>query len=121
SAAVRGWLKFLAAVALSVAFTALFIRSVDLGQVWKALEHANYAYVVPAMGVFALSVLCRSVRWRYFLLPLPDLSWRAVLPSVLIGYAGNNLLPLRAGELVRAQHLSDRFAIPRMQTFGALL
>jgi hypothetical protein len=43
------------------------------------------------------------------------------LPSVLIGYAGNNLLPFRAGELVRAQHLAVQFGVPRMQTFGALL
>src|SRR5581483_12089271 len=42
-------------------------------------------------------------------------------PSVLIGYAGNNLLPLRAGEIVRAQHLSDHHGVPRMRTFGALL
>jgi uncharacterized protein (TIRG00374 family) len=40
---------------------------------------------------------------------------------VLIAYAGNNLLPLRAGELVRAQHLSDRYGVARMQTFGAVL
>jgi uncharacterized protein (TIRG00374 family) len=40
---------------------------------------------------------------------------------VLIGYAGNNLLPLRAGELVRAQHLSEHFGVPRMRTLGALL
>jgi uncharacterized protein (TIRG00374 family) len=68
-----------------------------------------------------VSVVARSVRWRYFFLPRPDLTWRQLLPSVLIGYAGNNLLPLRAGELLRAQHLAERYGIARMQTFGGLL
>ncbi|MPZ49387.1 MAG: flippase-like domain-containing protein [Dehalococcoidia bacterium] len=118
---LQRWLKFLVAIGISVFFSILFIRSVDLDAVGKALSDANYLYVLPALGLFALSVAMRALRWRYFLLPGFDLGWRALLPSVLIGYAGNNLLPLRAGELVRAQHLSDRFGVPRMQTFGALL
>jgi uncharacterized membrane protein YbhN (UPF0104 family) len=118
---LRGWLKFLVAIAISVVFSVLFVRSIDLDAVWRALRHADYVYVLPALGLFALSVAFRSLRWHYFLLPGHGLGWRDLLPSVLIGYAGNNLLPLRAGELVRAQHLADRFGVPRMQTFGALL
>src|SRR5262245_12350068 len=118
---LRRWLKLGFAIAFSAVFMALFLRSVDLHEVGRAFRDADYRYVVPAMALFSLSVVCRSVRWRYFFLPGFDLTWRQLLPSVLIGYAGNNLLPLRAGELVRAQYLSDRFAIARMQTFGGLL
>lgn len=117
----RRWLKFGVAVGVSVVFVALFVGSVDIDEVGQALADANYVYVAPALALFAASVGIRALRWRYFLLPSQDLSWRQLLPSVLIGYAGNNLLPLRAGELVRAQHLADRFGVPRMQTFGAVL
>lgn len=115
------WLKFTVALGFSVVFSYLFARKIDLGEVGDALAGANYVYVVPALALFAASVIVRSLRWRYLLLPQRDLTWRQLLPSVLIGYAGNNLLPLRAGELVRAQYLADRFGVPRMQTFGALL
>jgi uncharacterized protein (TIRG00374 family) len=115
------WLKFGIALAVSVLFAWLFVRGLDLDEVADSLAGANYAYVAPALGLFALSVACRAARWRYFLLPSDDLSWRQLLPSVLIGYAGNNLLPLRAGELVRAQHLLDHHGVSRMRTFGALL
>jgi uncharacterized protein (TIRG00374 family) len=121
SEGVRRWLKFLLAIGISLIFSYFFVRGVDISAVGDALRDANYAYVVPALALFAGSVAFRSLRWRYFLISTHDLSWRALLPSVLIGYAGNNLLPLRAGELVRAQHLADHFAVPRMQTFGALL
>jgi len=117
----RNGLKLFITVAVSLAFGLLFIRSIDIDDVLSSLRGANYALVVPALALFACSVAFRSLRWRAFLLPTDDLSWRDLLPSVLIGYAGNNLLPLRAGELVRAQHLSDHFGVPRMRTLGALL
>src|SRR5207247_1509923 len=46
-----------------------------------------------------------------------------LLPALLVGYAGNNLLPLRAGELLRAQHLTARsiVPVPRMVTFGTFI
>jgi uncharacterized protein (TIRG00374 family) len=117
----RRWLKFLVALAVSLLFSYFFIRSVDLGEVADALGDADYTYVVPALALFAVSVALRALRWRYFLLPAHDLTWRALLPSVLVGYAGNNLLPLRAGELLRAQYLADHQGVSRMQTFGALV
>src|SRR5581483_3563109 len=115
------WAKFGLALAISVFFAALFLRGLDLDEVWDSLRDADYVYVAPALVLFAGSVCFRAARWRYILLPAYDLTWRQLLPSVLIGYAGNNLLPLRAGEIVRAQHLSDHHGVPRMRTFGALL
>jgi uncharacterized protein (TIRG00374 family) len=117
----RSWLKMLVLVAVSVIFSAYFIFSIDIDEVLDALAGANYAYVVPALALFGVSVLFRALRWSIFLAPHHELSTRRLVPSVLIGYAGNNLLPLRAGELVRAEHLSEHFAVPRMRTFGALL
>lgn len=118
---LRGWLKFGIALAFSLVFSFLFIRGLDVGDVVEALADADYFYVLPALGLFALSLVFRSLRWRYFLQPQPDLGWRQLLPSLLVGYAGNNLLPLRAGELLRAQHLAERYQVSRMQTFGTLL
>lgn len=118
---ISNWLKFGVALAISLLFAWLFVRGLDLEEVADSLRSANYVYVAPALLLFAASVAFRAFRWRYFLLPNDDLSWRQLLPSVLIGYAGNNLLPLRAGELVRAQHLSDHYGVSRMHTFGALL
>ncbi|MGE0060002.1 MAG: lysylphosphatidylglycerol synthase transmembrane domain-containing protein [Dehalococcoidia bacterium] len=115
------WLKLLVLVAVSVIFSAYFLLSIDLGDVVDALEGANYAYVVPGLALFGVSVVFRSLRWSVFLAPNHELSTKRLLPSVLIGYAGNNLLPLRAGELVRAEYLYEHFEVPRMRTFGVLL
>jgi uncharacterized protein (TIRG00374 family) len=114
------WLKFILALAVSVAFSTLFLLSTDLGEVADALAGANYLYVVPGLALFAVSLLARAARWRYMYVGL-DLPWQRLVPSLLVGYAGNNLLPLRAGEILRAQHLADRASVPRMLTFGTFL
>ncbi|HXH22607.1 MAG TPA: lysylphosphatidylglycerol synthase transmembrane domain-containing protein [Dehalococcoidia bacterium] len=114
------WLKFLLALAVSIAFSALFLLSTDLGEVADALASADYLYVVPGLALFVVSVVARAVRWQYMFRPR-DIPWPGLLPSLLVGYAGNNLLPLRAGELLRAQHLADRAAVPRMVTFGTFI
>jgi uncharacterized protein (TIRG00374 family) len=115
------WLRFIGALGVSVVFTALFLMNTDLGAVADALRGANYLYVVPALGLFALSLAARAVRWQYLYRPHRDLGWLRLLPSLLVGYAGNNLLPLRAGELLRAQHISERESVPRMVSFGTFI
>ena len=117
----KRWLKFVVALGVSVVFSALFLGSIDLDQVWESLGHANYLYVVPALGLFALSVAVRAARWGVLFPGERRFTWPELIPSLLVGYAGNNLLPLRAGELLRAQHLADRTGVPRMRSFGTFM
>ncbi len=115
------WLKFALALGVSIAFTALFLLNTNLGDVADALAGADYVYVVPALALFALSLAARALRWQYLFRPHYDRDWRLLTPSLLVGYAGNNLLPLRAGELLRAQHASDHVGVPRMVSFGTFI
>jgi uncharacterized protein (TIRG00374 family) len=115
------WLKFIGALGVSAVFTALFLMNTDLGAVADALAGADYVYVIPALGLFALSLAARALRWQYLYRPHRDVAWPRLLPSLLVGYAGNNLLPLRAGELLRAQHINEREAVPRMVSFGTFI
>ena len=86
---------------LGAAVTALFVAlafvQLDIGETWSVAARANYAYLVPAIAVYAVSLYVRSFRWRYLLRPFADVhSWR-LYPVVLVGYMANNLLPVRLG------------------------
>src|SRR5439155_19405168 len=80
---VRQWGKFAVALGGSVFFSVLFIRSTDLGDVWHALTAADYLYLIPALGLFALSVVARALRWQLMYKPARELGWRMLLPSLL--------------------------------------
>ncbi len=58
-----------------------------------------------ALGPLGLWV--RTRRWRYLFPPGPEPP--GLLPGVMVGYLANNVLPLRAGELVRVYVVARRW------------
>ena len=55
-----------------------------------------------------LSIYVRAVRWQYIIKPLDKVPVYPLYKSVMIGYFGNNILPLRLGELLRA-YVASRY------------
>jgi len=100
----------LAGVAISVGLLVLILRHVDLGQVRQNLASARPLPLAMAVVVATLTFPIRAIRWRILLRtpqgdPLPLLpAWHATA----IGFMANNVLPFRAGELIRP------FAITRL-------
>ena len=97
----------MAGVAVSVALVAWLLRSVDLPELGRQLAATSWWWVAPAAAVGPLGVWARAVRWRYLFPPRSEPP--GLIPANMIGYMANNVLPLRAGELVRvyiaARHL----------------
>ncbi len=109
-------LRYLIGTVIGLALLAWVVRELDLGQMGKVLQSANYVWLLlagPAMlGMFAL----RALRWKLLLSPsretggegARDVSFGALWSGVLIGYFGNFALTANAGELVRAFILGQR-------------
>ena len=92
-------LKILAGVAVSAALLVYVFWSVDLRDVGARLLRTHWGWLAVAAGLNLLSVWVRARRWRY-LFP-PGATPSHLFPAVMIGFMGNNVLPLRAGEVVR--------------------
>lgn len=103
-ASKRLWLG----TAVTVVFLALLLVRVDLGEMRSALADANYAYLIPAIGVYFVSLYFRAFRWRFLLRPFARLRTARLYPVVLVGYTANNLLPMRLGEIARSYYLAQR-------------
>ncbi len=79
------------------------LRGVDGGEVLRHLRQARLAPLLLAVVIATLTYPIRLIRWRLLLRdvdgrPLPAAPlWHAVA----IGFMANNILPFRAGELVR--------------------
>ncbi|MGH2634390.1 MAG: lysylphosphatidylglycerol synthase transmembrane domain-containing protein [Tepidiformaceae bacterium] len=113
---VRFWASF----AISVVFIALFLRATHPVQIKNALEEANYWYLVPAFAVLLCAISARCIRWSVLMRPVAEMSPARLFPYAIIGYMANNLLPARAGEVVRAYVLGDREDVSKMGTFGTI-
>lgn len=91
------WVRTILGPIVSAALLALVFIRTDLNATVDALGGAEFAYLPPAMLLFASSVWFQSLRWRYLLRPIADVPALRLYPVVFVGHLANSLVPLRAG------------------------
>jgi len=112
--------KFWLGLGLSVVLVALFFMTVDVGHMADALARANYLYVAPAVALYMIGVVFRTMRWQVLLRHIKPVSNRRLFPVVVIGYMANNLLPMRLGEVVRSYYLGEREQISKSSALATI-
>lgn len=113
---MKSWLKkhwkFWLGVAISSVFLYLAVRDLKWDEFWVAINTANYLWLIPGIAIYFVGVWIRAWRWHYLLRPLKSISTNKIFSIVTIGYAGNNIFPARAGEVLRAFILKRRENVP---------
>ena len=104
-------MKYWIGIGVSIILLAYFLFTVDIRRMLDALAGANYWYIIPAVGMYFVSVYFRSMRWTVMLRHLKPVGARRLFPVVVVGYMANNIIPMRLGELVRSYYLSQREGI----------
>jgi glycosyltransferase 2 family protein len=103
--------KILLGLTVSVGLLVYCFWDVDFRVVVGRLRETLWTFLALSVALNFVSLWMRAVRW-YYLFP-PETNPSHLFRALLIGYMGNNLLPLRAGELVRVY-----VATRRGQRFG---
>ncbi len=104
---LRRWSTVIGLV-VTVVFLVLVFMNVDFRKVGVALRTANYLYVAPDLALTFTGYLLRTARWKVILDPAKRIPFGSVFTVLVIGFAANNLLPARIGELVRAYTLGRK-------------
>jgi uncharacterized protein (TIRG00374 family) len=121
---LNGWAgrrRFWLGVACSALFLYLAIGKVHWEELQAALQAVDWRYLLLATVVFMLRLLIGGLRWRALVLPLGSLSVREAFSYLNIGHMANNLLPLRAGEIVRAVLVGDRKGFSKTAVFATIV
>lgn len=101
-------------------FVGLLLVNVDLKDVADSFADANYVWIAPALLVHPTAIALRAKRWQILLTPVRKLPFLEIYRLILIGYMANNLLPARAGELVRVYITGTRWQISKMAVLGTI-
>ncbi len=81
-----------------------------------------YAWLLAGLALYAVATLLRGERWQRILHLTGVKSERAdAYALTTVGYAGNNLLPARAGEVVKVVLMSKRTDAGIREVFGTVL
>lgn len=80
------------------------------------------AWLAAALAIYAVATLLRAERWqRIIAVSGLEARRRDVVGLTLVGYMGNNVLPARAGEMLRVVLLSRRSAAGKRQLLGTVV
>ena len=117
---MKRW-QFWLGLLISAVFLYITLRKIDYAQLWQVLKAANYWWLIPGVAVYFIALWARSWRWHYLLRPLKAIPTRKMFPIVTIGYAGNNIFPARAGEVVRAVVLKRKEGVPISASLATII
>ena len=106
----------LASVLLFLAF-----RGVSWNQMLAVLRGGRPDYLLLACLSLSVSYFFRGLRWRVLLSAEKLVAPIKVFWATMVGYLGNNLLPARAGELIRSVVLGRNANMSKSFIFGTIL
>jgi glycosyltransferase 2 family protein len=118
----RGRLALIAAgLLVSGVFAYVAVRDVQPRQSWEELRSTELVWLLPALALLTVAFLLRAVRWWSLFRPEMRPPLRAVTGALFVGYVGNALLPLRAGDAAAIVTLNRRAGRPVAETTATML
>lgn len=102
-------------------FTYLAVRNIDVNLFWDGLREANYLWLVPCLATLMVAFLIRVERWRRLYETETRPPFGAATKALFVGYFLNNVLPARAGDVVRVFYLHDEVGTPRSESLGTVV
>jgi len=110
-------------VGLAIGATALYFtfRNMDFALLRRELLSADPLLIALAAAVVTAVFWIRAWRWKGILAPVAIVPFRSRFAATTIGFMGNNLLPARLGEFMRAYALSRMEKVPVVASFASLV
>ncbi len=98
----------LVSIILAGMFLYFALRNLDWQVFFAAIKSAKYSYLPLILLLINVNYLFRALRWRGLLLSEKHIPVSTVFWANMTGYLGNNVLPARAGEVMRAAYIARK-------------
>jgi len=113
-------------IALGIAISAIALcfavpPQSEWPRVWEAFARVQYVYVIPLAALTTFTMFIRCQRWQLLLRPIGHVPMLPLFSATCVGFFCNMVLPLRAGEVVRAVLLGRRTGMPVQGVLGSVL
>lgn len=99
-------------ILVTVAALAYALWDVDFAELRRLLSGGAYWVLAPFLLLLVAFYWMKALRWVYILRPVGRFTTGDVTPSMIIGFAANNVLPAHLGEIVRTVLFAHRFEKP---------
>lgn len=108
------WIQLAVGLAISAALIWWTFRRSDWGSSWEVMRGAEVGWMALAVLLATVPFPLRIPRWRILLRRTDgeSLESATLWHAIAIGFAANNVLPLRAGEVLRIAVVSRLGSVP---------
>jgi len=103
-------------ITISAIFLILAFRNLDIPQFLQSLSDIDLPLLLLAALLYFFAVIIIALRWQFFLRAIQFVPLPALSQIVFIGYMGNNVYPLRAGDALRVLLLWRKHRVPLMRS-----
>ena len=62
-----------------------FLLTVDVVKMFDSLLEANYVFILPAIAMYFISILFRTMRWKMLLTHMQDIKISRLYPVDVVG------------------------------------
>lgn len=118
---MRTWFRVTLGVALGAGLLWIALAQVDTDAAAAAMLNADPRFLAVGLGLYWCDISLRILRWRGLLKITKPLAVPQVGQVLIVGYAVNNVLPARLGEIFRADFLRRQFAVSRSAAVGSIV
>lgn len=105
-------LSFALIALITIAALTYALWDVNFTELGQLMSGGDYRLLVLMLALLVLFYWMKALRWVYILRPLGRFSRAEVTPAMVIGFAGNNVLPAHLGEVIRIVIFARRFKLP---------
>jgi uncharacterized protein (TIRG00374 family) len=108
-------------LAITIGTLVLALRGLHWTEVGEAVGDANYGLLALAVVILLAALYVRALRWGVLFYPRRGMRMGNLLGTMNVGYAVNNILPLRVGELARAYVIGEAESVSAVHALSTIL
>ena len=113
--------KSILGILISALCVFLVFKDLHISFLLESINQIRILYLILATILLWTSVWFRAIRWKYLFQVSNRPNTSSLYRCEMIGYFGNNILPLRLGELMRAYIIGKEWKLAKTYVFGTVI
>ncbi|MFT5916416.1 MAG: hypothetical protein ACI81T_002925 [Bacteroidia bacterium] len=106
-------------ILISIGAIYLLFQKIDVEKSVELLKTVPTYYYFLLIPIYLSGFFVRAFRWK-LMLKSENVSFRNCLDSIVIGFAGNNIIPARGGELLRMFFFSKKTNVNKLTAISSI-
>lgn len=106
---------------IAVILLAYCLKDVRAAKVSELIDRVNFYYLIPALAMEFILVICRAIRWRIIVEKTKKIRMLRVIPLYSAGQVINIVMPILTGQIGRLLLFSKKEELSKTYVFSTIL